>query len=1202
MRKLLFGKLGSRRQHQNTGIIDLVACLLGFLALTVSTTAIRAEPVNNPPIVQMLVPGFEVRVLPVDLTNINNLRYRGDGKLYALGYDGNIWLLSDSTGDAMEDTSAPFFVNQGSLRGPIGMAVIPDDHQLLAHTVHDGVTVGRGVIVASKGKVSAIIDNDGDDRADVERVIATGWKEIPPNVDCIGIAVHPRDGSIYFGLGTAAYNNAYLLDAEGRSQYELDSDRGTIQRIVPDLTGREIVCTGIRFTIGMDFDEHHELFVSDQEGATWLPNGNPFDELLHIRPGLHYGFPPRHPKHLPNLFDEPSVVDYKPQHQSTCGMAFNRPFSPGGPIFGPQSWRHDLLVCGQSRGKLYRTQLIRSRDGEYTARNHLIGCLSMLTVDCCVSPRGDLIVACHSGKPDWGTGPAGKGKLLRIRYSDPEMPQPLETVASAAGEVRITFDSPLDPQHLRNLAARTTIRYGEYVSAGDRFESLRPGYAVVEMQQATPRYDLKVHSAGLTPDRRTLVLATEPQRLAVGYAIRLPGLGREGPRSAGEDDVTNHSRRRDVQASEVAIVQHAAIDLAYTLSGVEVAWKAEVADRPTKLGRLPHVEWDLIKQLNIDADELDRIRAQIARPGELRLSTQIDSYGWMRPAVQSGATLDYSPEDDHFVTRGLLRLESNVALTAKLGRPGGETASENRTGDDDALTSLLDEGRHVLEIPLPRDSTELLSLVIGCRTGDGIPDLRMRWLAELRSGEQREGLVAPDRLIMPWAERGAEQLESPARREIAELVDANWGLGRQVFWSEEAACAKCHVAHGSGANLGPDLSNLVDRDYESVLRDVALPDAAINPDYITYQVVTRDGRALIGTIQSDGDRLLIGDRDGRVSELPQEDVDSIRPATVSTMPSGLAEKLGREKMKHLLAFLLQPPPRMTGVEAARSSLRPESTLERSRSQLTELIEMDHQRDAGISVVAGVADDGQHRGDSKAKPLRLLLVAGKKDHGPGEHDYPAWLQVWNQLLSAAPGVSVDTAMDWPSESQLNAADTIIFYQKGQWSETRAEAIDRHLVRDGGLVYIHWAVEGGVGADALAERIGLASDAKQTAYRHGPLMVDFSRGKEHPITRGLGKIAFHDESYWALRGTSSAIRVLGTAQEAVGEVPLFWTVEPRAGRIFVSIPGHYSATFDDPIFRLILLRGIAWASRSDVERFLPVVTLGNTPACHEAGSDG
>ena len=61
---------------------------------------------------------------------------------------------------------------------------------------------------------------------------------------------------------------------------------------------------------------------------TWVPNGNPFDELLHIQTGRHYGFPPRHPKWLPDVIAEPSVWDYAPQHQSVCGFRFNGP-SPG---------------------------------------------------------------------------------------------------------------------------------------------------------------------------------------------------------------------------------------------------------------------------------------------------------------------------------------------------------------------------------------------------------------------------------------------------------------------------------------------------------------------------------------------------------------------------------------------------------------------------------------------------------------------------------------------------------------------------------------------------------------------------------------------------------------------------------------------------------------------------------------------------------
>src|SRR5262249_30448592 len=43
------------------------------------TTGKPLVSVADPPPVQMLVPGFTVRQLPVDLTNINNVLYRDDG-------------------------------------------------------------------------------------------------------------------------------------------------------------------------------------------------------------------------------------------------------------------------------------------------------------------------------------------------------------------------------------------------------------------------------------------------------------------------------------------------------------------------------------------------------------------------------------------------------------------------------------------------------------------------------------------------------------------------------------------------------------------------------------------------------------------------------------------------------------------------------------------------------------------------------------------------------------------------------------------------------------------------------------------------------------------------------------------------------------------------------------------------------------------
>src|SRR4051812_38980285 len=40
-------------------------------------------------------------------------------------------------------------------------------------------------------------------------------------------------------------------------------------------------------------------------------------------------------------------------------------------------------------------------------------------------------------------------------------------------------------------------------------------------------------------------------------------------------------------------------------------------------------------------------------------------------------------------------------------------------------------------------------------------------------------------------------------------------------------------------------------------------------------------------------------------------------------------------------------------------------------------------------------------DTSASAMRIVLVAGPKDHGKGEHDYPAWQKVWSRLLAEAP---------------------------------------------------------------------------------------------------------------------------------------------------------------------------------------------------------
>ena len=221
----------------------------------------------------------------------------------------------------------------------------------------------------------------------------------------------------------------------------------------------------------------------------------------------------------------------------------------------------------------------------------------------------------------------------------------------------------------------------------------------------------------------------------------------------------------------------------------------------------------------------------------------------------------------------------------------------------------------------------------------------------------------------------------------------------------------------------------------------------------------------------------------------------------------------------------------------------------------------------------------------------MLVAGAKDHGPDEHDYPLWQARWSSLFALAEGVTVTSERDWPSPEELGRADAIVMYSSNpSWSLERAAELDAFLRRGGGLVLVHWAVHGRAHPDAFAARAGLAWRDGSSRYRHGPLELAFDRAAPHPITRGFETLQLVDESYWELAGDPTQVRVLATSVEDGAERPQLWTVERDGGRIFGCIPGHYTWTFDDPLFRVLLLRGIAWCAREDVDRFDALATVG------------
>ena len=1066
----------------------LLARIPGLNALAVGAEGHALEVLGDAPVVQFLAPGFAVNELPLALTNRNNLRYRHDGKLVALGYDGTIHLLSDSDGDGLEDRATVFWGRE-TLRGPLGMALLPA-----------GDPRGEGVLVASKGKISLILDRDRDGVAEEEVVVATGWQEIPQNVDAVGLAVDPRDGSLYFSLGCANYANGYMIDpATGRAGYDLKSERGTIQRVSADFKSRETVCTGVRFACALAFNRAGDLFATEQEGATWLPNGNPLDELLHILPGKHYGFPPRHPRHLPGVLDWPAVVEYGPQHQSAVGMVFNEGVN-GGRCFGPAFWEGDALVCGEARGKLWRTKLVKTPQG-YVGQNTLLACLGLLTVDCCVSPQGDLVIACHSGPPDWGTGPKGMGRLFKVSYAGRELPQPVRAWASAPDEFRIAFDRQLDAADWAGAAGRARLEAGRYVSAGDRFEVIRPGYQVVRDQMGSPRRAVPVQGLSLDRDGRTLVVKVPRQTEPVGYGLTLPLP--EGWRQPG------------------GVAQRMELDVLVTLQGVQV---------PSAVGEGSEI-WP---STSLAVNQALALPGGGGRKAGFRGGNGVELTGLLersdvfRPNTQPGAKLDWEPEHawGAFEARGV----TGTALPGADGE-GGRLAAFRLTTDVPDAAALAGQGLYAVQgaeqVPLPLGKT-----------------------------------------LVPWAREG-DAAPAPL---AAERPAGSWMAGRAVFFSDAAGCATCHQIRGEGVALGPDLTNLVSRDRASVWADIRHPSASINPDHPASAVRLKSGVVLTGMVRrAEGGSVQLALAGGAVQSLARGDIAEMALLPTSLMPEGYGDRLSPGQQDDLLTFLLTNP-----LEPA-PLLRAGGPPARSWAGLPEPLR---------AALRGLPAGGE-------APLRLLLCAGPKDHGLGEHDYPLWLERWSTLLGLAPGVTVARATDFPSAAQLAAADVAIFYSRNPgWNAAAAARLDAFTERGGGLVYLHWAVEGYQDVLLLAERIGLATQGGVTTkFRHGPVRLDLVT-REHPITRGFpASLELEDETYWNLQGDPARLTPLATGNEEGAAHPQLWVRQQHQGRVVVCLPGHYSWTFDDPLYRLLVLRSIAWAGRqAEVDRLSGLGTIG------------
>jgi type 1 glutamine amidotransferase len=248
----------------------------------------------------------------------------------------------------------------------------------------------------------------------------------------------------------------------------------------------------------------------------------------------------------------------------------------------------------------------------------------------------------------------------------------------------------------------------------------------------------------------------------------------------------------------------------------------------------------------------------------------------------------------------------------------------------------------------------------------------------------------------------------------------------------------------------------------------------------------------------------------------------------------------------------------------------------------------------------------------AETAKIVLIAGRPSHGPGDHEFNAGCKLLAKCLAEIPGIEpVFVAGGWPKdESVFEGARTVVFFMDGGGGHPiiqgdHLETIQKLMDKGVGLVCLHYAVEvpKGTPGDKFLDWIG---GYYETGFSTNPHWTgEFKSFPEHPITRGVKPFAIRDEWYFNMRfrpemkgvtpvlsakpddetrkGVSASPRgPYKHILEAKGrEEVLAWAVErPDGGRGFGFTGAHTHKNWGDPNFRKLVLNAIFWTAKLDV----------------------